>query len=311
MAFKSIAAALAIFLACCLPNAASASYTIQYIDTAGVSAQAWGINNSNFVAGVTYQPWNVSGMVASEAGLATVKYGGANTYAFGINNSGAVAGTWEYGGVSHGFVQTNGVWTTFDVNLPGSIDGYTFAHGINDLGNTVGFYSTTWYQSFIRHADGNLETFLPTGAFGSQAYGINNAGDVVGSTSTGFGFLRKNDGTFETIAPSGSLYSIAMGINNLGDIAGYSLQPDFYAPGSGAQVGFIRHRDGRYELLDMFSGMNDYLAGINDAGTIAGVSGGRPFFATLNVPATVPEPGTYMLIGLGLVGLFILKRHRI
>jgi autotransporter-associated beta strand protein len=73
--------------------------------------------------------------------VTSLDYPGANfTIAQGINSSGTIAGVFSFdgGSTTHGFLDTNGVFTQFDV--PGSKPGSTFVGSINDAGQLVGSY---------------------------------------------------------------------------------------------------------------------------------------------------------------------------
>jgi uncharacterized membrane protein len=56
----------------------------------------------------------------------------------------------------------------------------TFANGINNTGQIVGYSST---GAFVRDADGHFTTIDIQGAGGTFAFGINNVGQIVGSYS--------------------------------------------------------------------------------------------------------------------------------
>jgi len=58
------------------------------------------------------------------------------TFAFGINNNGQVVGTYNDASGSHGFIYSDGTYTTLDD--PAGTD--TQALGINDLGEIVVIY---------------------------------------------------------------------------------------------------------------------------------------------------------------------------
>jgi len=65
---------------------------------------------------------------------------GANeTDALGINDKGQIVGTYvDSNGVEHGFLYSNGIYTTLNDPLAGSKG--TVAFGINDKGQIVGYY---------------------------------------------------------------------------------------------------------------------------------------------------------------------------
>ena len=121
-------------------------------------------------------------------------------------------------------------------------------------------------------------TALPTtidvpGAAGTRAYGINNAGEIVGyyyGSSPGniqyHGFHLAN-GRFTTIDVPGSYGTEAYGINAAGQIVGV------YWDAKGAAVG--RHgflfSGGRFTTIDVDGAVNTIAYGISDEGQIVGV----------------------------------------
>jgi len=104
-----------------------------------------------------------------------------------INNNGVVAGGYiDQTSVQHGFVLKGKKVTSFDA--PGSV-GVTTAEGINDSGQVAGLYTDS---SANRHAflyDSKTASFTaidPNNGSGAQeAWGINNAGLIVGDTDSG------------------------------------------------------------------------------------------------------------------------------
>ncbi len=85
------------------------------------------------------------------------------------------------------------------------------------------------------------------GAKGTEAYGINDAGQIVGdyadSSGAVHGFLYSG-GSYTTLDdPSGTNGTIAHGINDAGQIVGY------YIDSSGTEHGFL-YSGGTYTKLD-------------------------------------------------------------
>ncbi|HEX3943078.1 MAG TPA: hypothetical protein VHW69_03220 [Rhizomicrobium sp.] len=108
-----------------------------------------------------------------------------------INNNGVVAGGYiDSTGIQHGFVLDGKKLTSFD--YPGAV-GVTTAEGINDAGQAVGLYTDSGGN---RHAfeytvsSGKFISIDPgDGAISQEAWGINNAGLVVGDTGNGTYFI--------------------------------------------------------------------------------------------------------------------------
>src|ERR1044072_881070 len=73
------------------------------------------------------------------------------------------------------------------------------------------------------------------GAVSTQASGINNHGDIVGSYAladkSNHGFLLTSDGNFTSIDFPGAAYTLAVGIGPRGDIVGeYAITVDGSGP---------------------------------------------------------------------------------
>ena len=128
-------------------------------------------------------------------------------------------------------------------------------------------------------------------------YGINNFGEMVGTSYVGssyFGFLDVN-GNFTAIDVPGSLDTTALGINDEGQIVGA------FTDSSDVTHGFLLSDD-TYITLDGPGSYSTVAWGINDAGQIVG---------EYNTPTT-PLPGTLPLFvsGLGALGLLARRRRR-
>lgn len=101
-------------------------------------------------------------------------------YATGVNNLGEVAG-WTTASTTTSFVYKGGKFRTLVV--PGSTD-YTEAWGINDGGAVVGWYESCDPSCAIHGfalIEGKYVSLNYPGASETLAFGINNAGEVVGA----------------------------------------------------------------------------------------------------------------------------------
>jgi hypothetical protein len=113
-------------------------------------------------------------------------------------------------------------FTTIDV--PGATS--TWASGINDAGQIVSSYEIIGAgdHGYLRDTYGSFTTIdVPRGNNGTNAVGINNAGQFVGNYFAGganHGFLRDIDGRFITIDFPGAIGTSLRGINNAGEIVG-------------------------------------------------------------------------------------------
>jgi probable HAF family extracellular repeat protein len=209
-------------------------------------------------------------IIAHVAGAQTLSFidvpGAYVTVAIGINDRSQIVGFFEDATGLHGFVRSNGQFTTLDV--PNAYD--TRATGINSQGQVVGRYAMAGQPShgFLLE-NGRFVTIDPPGATSASASGINDLGQIVGSysdASGSHGFLWTH-GQFVTLngpqaVPSGSS---AFAINRSGQIVGG------YFDGGGMAHGFRLEAAGD---ITTFATNRDFsTAGINDRGEIVGSEG--------------------------------------
>jgi len=107
------------------------------------------------------------------------------------------------------------------VDVPGA--DHTYAYGINDQGQVVGYYAGTFNGNFGTHgfldSGGTITTLQVPGTTQTLAFGINNRGTVVG-TADGQGFIY-SDGSYSLFNAPGGIQSYG-GINANGEIVGNS-----------------------------------------------------------------------------------------
>lgn len=205
----------------------------------------------------------------------------------GLNNKGHAVGTisadW-----SRAFYYDGTQTRYLDLGLPAGTGAPSIS--INDAGTLAGH---SFSLGAFKVEEGRLSLLEGMG----YAYAINNAGQILGATSTGQSVIRNADGSLQLVD-----FRVSDNLNERGWTVGW------------ADVGAARHgflyRDGRsYDLnsLLMAGDAAQWVLGealdLNDKGQIVGTGlfNGKPmpFLATL-----VPEPGSYalMLCGLGVVG---------
>jgi centrosomal CEP192-like protein/ASPM-SPD-2-Hydin domain-containing protein len=204
----------------------------------------------------------------------------AQSAANGINSSGQIVGDCAApGGVngvygsSQSFLLNGGVLTFLSDVPGGSYNGAsTFAQAINDSGQIVGWYADPCLcaaHGFLLSA-GTYSTIDVLGFGSSYAYGINNSGQITGTTQPGFGtggahgFLL-NGGNYTLIDDpdtGSSSGTIADSINSSGKVAGY------YSNGANNQ-GFLLD-GGTFTTIDHQNALSTIVGGINSQGQLVG-----------------------------------------
>lgn len=205
---------------------------------------------------------------AGDYKIVDLGYVGASGTAYGINNDGSTTGTGLIDGTSayHPFLYQGGE----TIDLGGGAAGT--ASDINDAGEVVGgMYFGQSYRAF--RWQGGVATELGTlGGSWSDAVGLNNYGQIVGTAyvsgaptgGVGHGFVQSN-GVMTDLGTLGGTGSRAYDINEAGFIVG----------GSGTtgdalwHATLIRPKNGEWYQDSDLDGINDLLV---DLGTLGGRS---------------------------------------
>lgn len=269
-----------------------------------------------------------------------------NTLPSGINNKGEIVGSFSnFGPGPNGFLDNHGIFQTITDPLV-TVLGGTIANSINDNGQIIGAYSNASGIHGFLYSHGIFTTIddpksTPTfqgdtsstfNNFGvdTNPRGINDKGQIVGTYANAsglHGFLYDH-GIFTTIdypvhgwalGSSGNRFfdTSLSGINNLGQIVGS------YQGSSGGHSfidshGIFNTLKNPFPSKESLLGLDLAAFGINDRSQIVGVMitpapfpFGAEGFVTSPVSVVAPEPGTWLLLGTGIVLMrFLAARKR-
>lgn len=189
---------------------------------------------------------------------------------------------------------------------------------MNDQGWVVGSASpladTYDYMAFVADANG-VGQFINLGnANGSMASDINNQGWIVGGAgivgTTYHAYVSKDAQSFTELLPQ-AVFSAAQAINDSGVIVGQMVMVEgdnyrAFVTGPGAQGVFDLNT-----LVQLDSGATIFSAwDINASGQILVTADDNHSYLLTPTAAAIPEPGTWALWVLGLVGLGIASKRQ-
>ncbi len=244
--------------------------------------QLLGINNAGIIAGyfgsgVAGHP-NKGYVLSPPYGQQNYKNenfpGSSQTQVTALNNKGDTAGFWvDANGVNYGFVEWNGVFTSYTDPHTGS-GTVNQILGLNDNGIAVGFYTDgngINHGFALNQATGKFTEITPPNASNVTASGINDNNDIVGFYTAGngtvVGFLYKNGSFSEGAVPNASS-TTPLGVNINDEIVGS------YLDATGASHGYtltspLSHA--QFQKIDDPNGIGTTVVnGVNDAGDLVG-----------------------------------------
>ena len=265
-----------------------------------------GINQSGQVAGF-YQAVGGQGHAYLEtaSGFRTIEPPSVkSSYAEGINDAGMAVGGYcivsycPLDGAEHAFIYDHGKFTTLNYPEPGS---RTAAYGINNLGEVVGGYCPTRNLNCggnlspsnhaFKYSEGQYTTVDYPGALSTEAFAINDSGDIVGYylDNRGLHGFLYGGGVFRTNDVPNSGYTIPLGINNAGQVAGV------YTDQNAITHGYIYQNGVFYTKIDVPGSTASVLQGISNSGAVTAIANVNPIgpaepFQGTPLSATPEEP---------------------
>lgn len=281
------------------------------------------LNESGTVVGTSYADDRGYAFMYA-AGVMTALPMGAGSSANAINNAGVIAGTLpgtdsmgDY--QPHAYTYAGGVVTDLGT-LPGAYS--TYGNAINDAGQVAGTIEVDGPPNRptnpFFYSDGVMQDIGNLGGIFSNAWAMNDHGDVVGSAGAPYidgnlypfhAFLYNAGGLHDLGAMAAGGNSSAYGINELGQVVGFTdtdAGPKTYLYSDGTMVLLD-------SLIDPASGwtITDANA-INDFQQIAGraCKGDICYAVRLDLASAVPEPGQATMLAAGMLGVLGLGMRR-
>ena len=150
----------------------------------------------------------------------------------GVNNHDVAVGFFtNSGGANRGYEYNIRTHRFSRVQIPGAagLGPSLTAAAINNRGDVAGFYNKTSMQvdAFLKLWSGRFITLAYPGAAMTQAFGVNDSDEVVGSYTTGtgnaavtHGFTWKS-GKYASVNISGASSTAINGVNDEGDLVGF------------------------------------------------------------------------------------------
>lgn len=192
--------------------------------------------------------------------------GSSYTTAEGVNTQGIVVGAFtKPGGTLQGFSYDSSAKTYKTFTYPGALN--TIPLGVNDANVISGtFVGTDGLNHGFFLINGSFSQFDLGSGVNTAVYGVNNAGNFVGST----GFNGADSG-FVSIAGKVTKFTFGgnvtetYGIDNSNNVVGFFVDPQFIGT-----HGFLRDANGKLTQIDFPGADSTGCTGINDAGVITG-----------------------------------------
>jgi probable HAF family extracellular repeat protein len=246
----------------------------------GDGSQALGINNTGQVVGYSYitgnNPFSGAGIAHAfiySGGVMTdlgTLGGTLSSSAYAINDAGQVVGTAEITGDTaiHAFLYSGIMMDLGTLDLgPGPYND-SLAQAINTDGQVAGYsYNGTITHAFL-YKSGIMTDLGTLGGATSFAFGINNSGDVVGSSQTtgnaaNLAFLYSG-GVMTNLGTLGGTESEALGIGNGGQVVG-----EAFISGDTTHHAFL-YENAVMKDINPAGWSNTWASGINDSGQVVG-----------------------------------------
>ena len=225
--------------------------------------------------------------------------GATGTYVYAVNDQDEVVGYYTGAACSQtscGFTERNGKFSSIECALENATDFFDISNK-NQIVGTYSYYGGV--HGFIWEGNSSCFDIVdPSGASYTEAWGVNDSGQLVGfySDSSGNydGFLYVN-GVYTTVDCPGEADTLAYGISDSGVIVGEDANST-----AGPFSGFA-YRSGRCTMINYPGASSTEAKGINKASQISGVfsdsAGTHGFVKTGTSYQEIDYPGATTTLG--------------
>ncbi len=210
----------------------------------GVTVGFWSRQNTASMANANFGFYSVNGRFSAVNFPTGTPSKPPVDQLLGVNDHDVAVGFFtNASGINRGYTYNIAAKRFARVLVPGTVGlGPSLsATAINNAGDVAGFYNKTASQvdAFMRLRSGRFITLAFPGAAMTQAFGVNDSGEVVGTYTTGSGnsavthgftWLR---GQFASVNIGGASSTTINGVNDEGDLVG------FYTDAKGNTDGFF------------------------------------------------------------------------
>ncbi|MGH7132952.1 MAG: hypothetical protein ACREJO_13510 [Phycisphaerales bacterium] len=232
----------------------------------GTGARAWEVNSGNQVAGEsTLQNGQSRGFMWDGAIHNLEDARGFFVYALSINDAGAIVGTGVVDGQSGLFLRSGGQWTNLG-SLGGGGDGA--ARAVNNSAQAAGWSRNASGRTRAFLYDGTMHDLSTLGLPQSEAFGLNDHGDVVGFSQTAGGLRHAwlwAGGNPMDLSASFAGNSVAYGVNQSLVVVGEGVT-------SGTAYRGFRWQNGTTAIIGTLGGNYSALLDVNDSGVAVGIA---------------------------------------
>jgi hypothetical protein len=209
----------------------SAQTQVTGLNDHGVTVGFWSTQNTSSMTDNNFGFYRLDGRFHNVSFPAGDNASPPVSQLLGVNNSGIAVGFFtNSGGLNRGYEYNIRTHRFTRVEIPGRGIGPSLtAAAINNKSDVAGFYnkSSEQVEAFLKLRSGKFIALAYPGATMTQAFGVNDSDEVVGTYTTGTGNAAVThgftwqDGKYASVNISGASSTAINGVNDEGDLVGF------------------------------------------------------------------------------------------